>query len=127
MQHELDPRIALVIAGERRRYERRGQARRRADRQTAAPHPGEIAHLALGPFNVGQDAPREGEQGLACRRQRYVAPHAMEQWCAELILQPTDLLGDRGLGYRELARRFREVPLLGDGDEIPQLVQLHLR
>src|SRR5437899_3147438 len=31
VQHELDARIALVIAGERRRYERRGEARPRAD------------------------------------------------------------------------------------------------
>ena len=115
-----------MIAGEGRRYERRGKARRSADRETSAPHPGEIAHLALRPLHVGEDAAREGEQRLARRRQRDVAAHAMEQWRAELVLKATDLLGDRGLGDRELVRRFREVSLLGDRDEVPQLVKLHL-
>jgi len=50
----------------------------------------------------------------------------MEQRRAELVLKATDLLGDRGLGDRKLARRFREMPLLGDRDEVPQLVKLHL-
>ena len=117
--------IALVIARERLRYECRGEARRRADRQTSAPHPGEIAHLALRPLHIREDASREGEQRLARRRQRDVAAHAMEQRRAELVFQPTDLFGDRGLSDRELARRFREVALLRDRDEVPQLVKLH--
>jgi hypothetical protein len=49
----------------------------------------------------------------------------MEELRAELVLKAPDLLGDGGLSDRELPRRFCEVPLLGDGDEVPQLMELH--
>jgi hypothetical protein len=37
-----------------------------------------------------------------------------------------DLLGQRRLGHVQTGRRAAEVPLLGDGDEVPQMAQLHV-
>ena len=52
--------------------------------------------------------------------------HALEELAAELILQASDLRAHRGLRESELARRAREVALLGDGEEAPEVTDLHL-
>ena len=46
---------------------------------------------------------------------------ALEQRDAEVAFQLLDRLGDRGLRDRQVLRRARDEPLLGDGDEVLQL------
>src|SRR6185436_20610217 len=102
------------------------QARRCTERETSTAHSGEVADLTFGAGDVGKDPTREGEQRLARGRERDIPAHSVEERRAELVFQATDLLGDRGLGDRQLTRRLREVPLLGDRDEVAQLMELHV-
>ena len=48
-----------------------------------------------------------------------------EQLQAELALQPADLLRQRRLGHVQPGGGAPEVPFLGDGDEVPQVTELH--
>jgi hypothetical protein len=50
-------------------------------------------------------------------------PRAVEQLGAELPLEETDRLRDRGLRDAELARGAREVALVRHGDEVAELVE----
>ena len=44
---------------------------------------------------------------------------------ADLLLEPADLLGERGLGDVLARRRPREVLLVGERDEVAQLPNFH--
>ena len=66
-----------------------------------------------------------GQQDRAGLGQLDAAVRAREQLYAQLLLELADLLGDRGLGDVQARGRVAEVPLLGDGDEVPQMSKLH--
>ena len=68
---------------------------------------------------------RVGQQRLARGRQPDRAPVAEEDPLAQLGLEPPDLLADRGLRDPQPLGRAREVQLLGDGDEVGELAELH--
>ena len=49
----------------------------------------------------------------------------LDQGEPDLLLEPADLLGERGLGDVLARRRPREVPLIGERDEVAQLPKFH--
>jgi hypothetical protein len=69
---------------------------------------------------------RRLQQRHAGLRQRDAPGRAIEQPHAELPLEPGDRRAERLLRDVQSLRRAREVQLLGDGDEVPQLAQLHI-
>ena len=71
-------------------------------------------------------ARRERQQRLAGRGERDVAAAAVEQGGAEVGLQGVDLLAQRGLGHPDAVGRPGEVPRLGHGHEVSELLELHL-
>ena len=121
-----------VNAGERRvelrqsrRKERDGERRCRADREPSAPQVGELADLSGGTVDVDEDATRPGQEDLARRSQRDVALHAVEEGSPELLFENADCARHRRLRHAQAARGFGEVPLLGYGHEVAELVELH--
>lgn len=66
------------------------------------------------------------QEGLSVGGQRNLAMGAVEKLQPELPLQAGNLLADGGLDDAQLVRGPSEVAQLGDGDEVPQLTQLHL-
>ena len=76
--------------------------------------------------HLRQRGARVREQRLAGGRQPDRAAVAQEHPLAELGLEPPDLLADGRLGDPQPLGRTREVRLLGDGDEVGELAELHL-
>ncbi len=72
----------------------------------------------------GTDAPLER---FAARRQPHVAPDALEQRHAQLVLEPPDGLRERRLRHVELLRAVRHVLRARHLVEVPQLLQFHCR
>ncbi|MNP51262.1 hypothetical protein D3C76_1455680 [compost metagenome] len=59
-------------------------------------------HLLLGLFDLGEDAPRLGEEGLALLGQFQAAGGAAQQGDVELVLQPAEGAADARGGLRQL-------------------------
>jgi hypothetical protein len=70
-------------------------------------------------------AAARAEQPDAVAGERDPAGGPFQQPHPELALEPGDLLADRGLHHRQPLGGPAEVQLLGDGDEVPQLAELH--
>ena len=64
------------------------------------------------------------EEELTAVGERDAAAGAFEECRAEVVLERLDRLGDRRLGDRELPRRARDRPDLGDGDEVADLAEV---
>jgi len=95
---------------------------------------GQVAGLAAaGRLRCGERLV-DGAQGGAGRLQQRLAGlgeldaarRALQQRHAELLLEPGDRGAQRLLGDVHAARGAREVQLLGDGDEVAQVAQLHI-
>jgi hypothetical protein len=65
------------------------------------------------------------EQRLAGLRQPRRATIATKENLAELALEATDLRADRGLSHQQPSRGTRELTLVGNGDKVCELSQLH--
>ena len=125
---EVDAGMALVELDEGGRQGARDQAGRGADGETAAGHARERAGLGAGGLDVGQDALHEGEQRLAVGGEgdRALAGAPVEERHAELVLEQADLAAQAGLGQVQAGGGPGEALLLGDGEGVGQLVQLHM-
>ena len=74
----------------------------------------------------GEDLAAALEQHLAGGRELDAARGAVEQRLAELGLEAADLLRERRLRDVQPLGGAAEVPLLGDGDEVAQVPELHV-
>ena len=125
MKHELDSREGGVELREGRREERDREGRRRADREPAPSQVGELADLAGGAVDVGENTARPRQERLARRSESDIARHPMEEGSAQLLFEHADRTRHRWLRDAEAARCFGEMALLRDGHEIPKLMKLH--
>jgi hypothetical protein len=87
---------------------------------------------ALGPLHhrgralrVGKDASGLAQEQLPGLGQLDGAARPDQERPAQLAFQVLDLLRERRLGDAEALRGAPEVPLLGDGDEVTEVAQLH--
>ena len=124
MQNELNAGKRDVELGQRRREKRDRQRRCRTDRKAPAAQVGELADLPGGTVDVGENAARPRQERLARGRERDVPGHPMEEGSTELFFEHADRARHRRLCHAEPARGLGEVPLLRDGDEVAQLMEL---
>jgi hypothetical protein len=96
-----------------------------ADRQRPAEEPAVRGDRVAPERDLCERGAGVRQQRLARGRQAHRAAVAQEDALAELGLEPADLLADRRLGDPQPLRRAREVRLLGHGDEIGELTELH--
>jgi hypothetical protein len=66
-----------------------------------------------------------GEEQPAGLGQRHAPARALEEPHAELALERLDLQAERRLRHMQPLGRPPEMQLLGNGDEIPEMAQLH--
>ena len=78
-----------------------------------------------GAIELRQQSPGVPEERRARRRQLNAAPGADEEAKSQLLLEPLDLLAQRGLGDVQPCGGPAEVQLLSDRDEVAQLAKLH--
>ncbi len=77
------------------------------------------------PFRAHEDVARLSEENRAPRREGNLASVSPQKWKSNLPLEIPDLTAHARLRYVELAGRDGEVPVLGDGAEIPEMAKLH--
>ena len=99
------------------------------DGQPAPGHARQRPGLGPGRLDVGQHPLHEGQQGGAVGGEGDppLARAAVEEHHAELVLEQADLAGQRGLGQVEAGGGPGEALLLGHGQGVGQLVQLHIQ
>ncbi len=97
-----------------------GAERRGAAAQLAHSGDGAARRLHLGQHTLGVRAQRATGLGEA-----HAPAHTLEQRRAELGLQAAHLLGERRLGQVKLARSGAERAVLGGGEEVRELLQIH--
>jgi hypothetical protein len=83
----------------------------------------------LSPLAERADCTEDGaaitEQLLALASQDQAAANAIEQSKAEFFLELLNLAGEGGLSNSQAQRCLRDSALLGNGDERPQMPQIH--
>ncbi len=121
------PGMAVVELGQRALHLRRGLAGAADHAQPQPPgdHAGQLGQLGAGQLELGQRRPRPGEQQRTGRGQPHRPAGALEQGDPVLPLQAGDLVAERGLHDVAAGRGTGEVQLLGDGDEVLQLPNIH--
>ena len=82
-------------------------------------------HVLAGPVDLGQYPSRPLRQDTTRGRQFGSTRSAIEERDTQVLLQRTDLLRERRSGHVQPARGRGELPLLGHGDEVPELAQVH--
>jgi hypothetical protein len=81
--------------------------------------------VVRGAVQVGEDRPRVAQERRAGRCRLHAPARAREELGPELVLQQPDLVAQRGLRHVQPLGRPAEVQLLGDGDEVAQVAELH--
>ena len=97
----------------------------RADRQPPGLDAGERLQLGLPGVDLGERAPRAGDEHVARLRHRDLARRALDERHPDLRLEAADLLRQRRLGDVLAGGRASEVTLVGERDEVAQLSQIH--
>src|SRR6185369_14492782 len=127
--HQAQPQAAAMAVHALQRG-REAAHRYRVEHRDAQPR--RRARAALAQFLAGErhlleDDARTREQALARVRERHAARGAHEECRAELVLEPRDGRGQRGLrGEGELGATG-EAAAVGNGDEVADLLQVHER
>ena len=98
-----------------------------ADPQPAAEHAAQRGDRVAAALGRGQRRPGVRQQRLSRAGEAHAALVAVEERLAELALQAADLRADRRLRDRHADGRPRELALLGHGDEVRELAEVHKR
>ena len=127
LEAELDVGKALTEGAQDRRQ--RDVARRadEADRQPAHLARAGSAKQLFDPIGLREQRAATLEQQAPGVRQLHTTAVAAQEHDAELLLEPLDLLAQRGLGDAQALRGTPEVQLLGDGDEVAKTTKFQLR
>ena len=124
---QVDARVAGVERHQGRRQHAGDEAGRGPDGEAAPGHARQRPRLGAGGLHVGQHPLHEGQQRGAVGREgdRALARAPVEEQHAELVLEQADLARQRGLGQVQAGGGLGEALLLGHGQGVGQLVQLH--
>jgi hypothetical protein len=79
--------------------------------------------VLLGLAQLGLDYARTGKKRFPGPGHCGTASIALKELHVKLVLELTDTLGDRRLGYSDLARRRAQAPAVDDGQEVADLVE----
>ena len=96
-----------------------------ADRDLAANQPGQLVDGFPHPGDGGERGTCVRKRGRPGLGEPDGPAGAVEQRLAELALQPPDLRADPGLGDVHPLGCAREVPFVGNGHEVGELMQFH--
>ena len=124
---QVDARVAGV-EGHQRGGQRAGdEAGGGPDGQAPPGHARQRPRLGPGGRHVGQHPLHEGHQRGPVGRERdgALAGTAVEEEHAQLVLEQADLARQRGLGQVQPGGGLREALLLGHGQGVRQLMELH--
>ena len=72
-----------------------------------------------------EDAARVHEEGLAVRRELHPPRRAREEANPELVFEGADLPAERRLAHVETQGGAPDMPRLGHGDEVADLLEAH--
>ena len=122
---QLDPGVALVEHRQRQRDVDRPHGVHRADVDAPALHPLEGRELGRRRFDFHEDSPRACDQQPAGVGDRHLAGGPFDERHPELLLEPLDLLRERRLCDVFSRRRAREMALVGERDQVPELPKIH--
>ena len=124
-QQQLQAREALAHAGHHVRQqvgpERGEQAQAHAAGLRVAGAPRQFAQL----LDVGHDPARALGHLQAHRGEHHAPGRALHQRHAQLVLELADLGAQRGLADEAGRRGLAEVAVVGEGDEVAQVTQVH--
>ena len=93
---DLDRRAQAPERGDGARHDRAGGGGEGADAQPPARLRGDVEQLLVGGGELGEDALGVADEHLAGGGEADAARLALDQLDADLLLEPGDLLGDRG-------------------------------
>ena len=113
--------------------ERAGEGRDRVDRQRRERaqvepsrfEPADRRHRGAGHLHVAQGLARGADERLTGGGERHAAADAVEEGSAELGFELADRLRHRRLRHELGQRRPGEAALVDDGEEQPELAQIH--
>ena len=125
VQLDVDRRVRRAEPLHHARHER--QQRRAGEAHPQRPRLALVDALGVvgGPIEVGEDRPRVAQERVAGRSRLHAPARAREELHPELVLQQPDLVAQRRLRHVQPLRGPAEVQLLGDGDEVAELAELH--
>ena len=89
------------------------------------PHARERLHLPGRRVDLGEDPARAGHQRAPGLGDRDAPRGPFDQRQSDLLLEPADLLGQRGLGDVLARGGAGEVLLVGQRDQVPELAKFH--
>lgn len=95
------------------------------DPQRARQRPGRLHDRVTGRHGLGQHRAGEGQEGEARVGGFHDAGRAVEQRGAELVLQRADRGGEPRLRDAAERRGAGELPLVGEGDDVLHLPEVH--
>jgi hypothetical protein len=98
---------------------------RRCDRKTINFAPQRSTRGEHPALDLHEDLPRMFEKQSTGAGQPHPPSVAIEQLDLDLFLELLDLLAERRLRDVEPLCRTREIQLFSDGNEVPQVTQLH--
>ena len=85
----------------------------------------EVLDRALGCFDVDEDSLGVREEPSPGIGEPHAARRSLEEAGAELVFEMLDLSAHRGLGDAQCDRGARDVALLGDRNEVADLIEAH--
>ena len=119
--------LAAAGAQQARRVGMRGDRAGKADCEHTAESLRHALHALVRRADRFEDAARVAQERAPGVAQRHALRVAAEQRHAELDLEGADLLAQRRLLDAEHGSGTRDVPCLGDSDEVAQVAQLHMQ
>ena len=125
---DLDGGVPLVERGEGALHHRRGLtgAADHAQPEPAGEHPGQLGQFGACQSSSASTARARGNSSSPAAASAHRSAGPLEQGDAVLAFQPGDLIAQRGLHDVTTRRGPGEVQLLGDGDEVLELADIHL-
>ena len=124
---QLDPGMALVEDREGKRHVNRAHRVHRADGHVSGLQAAQPLQLAVRCIDLGENPPGAGDEQLAGVGQGNASCRALDEGESDFVLEAANLLREGRLRDVLARGRPREMPLLGEGQQVTQLTQFHKR
>ncbi len=125
LHHQPQLGIGFARGGYEPGQQVRPERRDNAELQRADQRPLAAACRGNDGISLGQCAPRAGDHFLPRRRQMNNLVGALKQSRAKIALQLLELGAERGLADIARGGGAAEMQVIGDGDEVAQIAEVH--